>query len=304
MKKGTSFELLAKNIFEKLSRDSKYETVEHNVKLMGQDGPRQIDVLITANVAGLTLKTIIECKDYRSKISVGKIDALHSVMLDVNANKAVMVSTNGFSKTAIKKAERLGISLFTAHQALKEDWSIELEIPVNVKEVLPIKVNPKFIAKFSKGDTFHKESVYIINDVNIMDEFQRQWKEGVFGGVDHVDQGVYSFEIPGLEEPFYFRSVTGQKMFLEELNIEYKVQVGYYCGYLDQQENTKVLHDIIERKTQVFFESTSLFNYRENFQYSSKQLFPEGSSFSVECMAKPAFHFTAGTLNIGRIEKG
>ena len=176
MKAGTQFEKLAERIFAKLVNNPDYEKVEHNVNLEGKDGPRQIDVLITSQAAGMEIKTIIECKDYKGKVSVGVIDALHSVMQDVNANKAVAVSSNGFSSTAISKAKRLGISLYTAHEALSEKWKVDIEIPILVTEISSIDANPSFEAYFDEGTSIHNNSVFHVNDTNILDEFANYLK--------------------------------------------------------------------------------------------------------------------------------
>lgn len=300
MKKGTSFELMTKKIFEKLSENSQYETVEHNIKLEGKDGPRQIDVLISAKVAGMDIKTIVECKDYKSKISVGTVDALHSVMSDVNANKAVLVSTNGFSSTAIKKAKRLGISLFTAHEALKDDWAIDLEIPIIIKEVLPTEVTPYFSANFKKGDSFHKDSSYVINDINVLEAFKKQWAEEPLFDEMFKSGESYPFELKEVIPPFYMRSSKGSKLYLDEFSISFKVRLKYYCGYLNEQENTQVLKDVIENNTKVFFDLKAIFDYRTKFKSSAQPMFSEGSAFTIDCIAKPDFNIVGGTFSLTR----
>lgn len=301
MKKGTSFEILTKTIFEKLLGNSQYETVEHNVKLTGKDGPRQIDVLILAKVAGMEIKTIIECKDYKSKISVGTVDALHSVMLDVNANKAVLVSTKGFSSTAVKKAKRLGISLFTAHEALKDDWAIDIEIPILVKEIIPTQVNPTFKAFFQKGDSFHRDSSYVINDKNILDLFKNQWNETSSLVSDFKNGESYTFVANDISAPFYMRNSVGSKLYLDEFSVSYKVEVKYYYGYLNEQENTQVLNDVIENKTNIFFDFNSIFNYQDKLLVSETPLFPDNLALTVDCIAMPDFKFNGGNLNIEKV---
>jgi hypothetical protein len=50
---GLEFEKLAESIFNKLIKNPKYEKVEHNIKLEGADGLRQIDVLISNETIGI-----------------------------------------------------------------------------------------------------------------------------------------------------------------------------------------------------------------------------------------------------------
>lgn len=302
MTRGKEFELLTKSIFEKLSENSKFESVEHNVKLEGKDGPRQIDVLISAKVAGMELKTIIECKDYKSKISVGKIDALHSVMQDVNANKAVLVSKSGFSSTAMKKAKRLGISLYTAHEALKSSWTIDIEYPVTVKEITPIKVIPKFQANFERGDTFHKDSVYQINDMNVIDEFQKQWV-ATFDNDSVYEPGKhYDITVDTIKPPHYIRTSNGDKHYISDLSISFMVEVECFSGYLNEQENTQVLQDVLENETKVFVDLDNLIQYRDKLKKTDLLDFSSGSSFALNCVSKPKIQFLGGDINITKVD--
>ena len=114
---GKSFEGLTKHVFEILTANEELTSVEENVKLDGADGPRQIDVLVRSKVAGIDICTIVECRDYAKRLDITHLDALHSKMHDVNADKAVLVSRLGFSKKATNKAKRVGITLCTLNEA-------------------------------------------------------------------------------------------------------------------------------------------------------------------------------------------
>src|SRR5690606_23782735 len=109
-------------IFKKLIKNPAYENVEHNVKLNGSDGTRQIDVLVSSESVGIKFLTIIECRDFKNKLSISSIDGFHSKLVDVKANKGIIISRKGFSSKAISKAKRLGISLCTADETEKEGW--------------------------------------------------------------------------------------------------------------------------------------------------------------------------------------
>ena len=139
MKQGIKFEHLASEVFTILSKDNKHEKVEHNVMLGGPDGPRQIDVLISGSVGPFEVRTIVECKDYNKNVNVTALDALYSKLIDVNAQKAVLVARKGFSNGARKKAKRLGISLCTIHSMEHEKWKFDLEIPILITESFTLK---------------------------------------------------------------------------------------------------------------------------------------------------------------------
>ena len=121
---GKEFENLTHEVFAALSATRSDVKVERNVFLPSQltGDPRQIDVLLRSEVACLSMLTIIECRDYKKKLNVTYVDGLHSKLLEVAAHKAVFVTRRGFTKGAMRKAERLKITLCTPHQS-SEDFA-------------------------------------------------------------------------------------------------------------------------------------------------------------------------------------
>ena len=63
--------------------------------LYGQDGKRQIDILMTADLRPFKVKTIVGCRDYGKILDVTHIDGLHSKMQDVGAHQAAIVTRKG-----------------------------------------------------------------------------------------------------------------------------------------------------------------------------------------------------------------
>lgn len=223
MKNGEGFEKLTELIFSRLVNNPEYESVSHNIKLEGEDGKRQIDVLLTSKItAGIEIKTIIECKDYKNKVSIGVIDKLHSVMQDVNANKGIVVSVKGFSSKAISKAKRLGISLYTAHEALSDKWAIDIEVPIIVTEIMPKNFNPRFNVVLKQGDSFQNEAVFTVNDINIHDEFLKYWSGGRYDIKSILPEDEHDFLPSGLKSPFFIRNVSGEKVEIVNLRIHTK----------------------------------------------------------------------------------
>ncbi|MES2793269.1 MAG: restriction endonuclease, partial [Planctomycetota bacterium] len=74
-------------------------------------GGRQFDVTIRFRYGLHSYLTVIECKDYASKVSVEKIDAFVTKTRDANVNKAVFISSHGFQSGCFPVAERHGIQL-------------------------------------------------------------------------------------------------------------------------------------------------------------------------------------------------
>lgn len=74
---------------------------------------RQFDVTVRFKYGLHSYLTVIECKEYTSKVSVEKVDALvtKSRSVNANANKAILVSTRGFQSGCFPVAEQNGIQL-------------------------------------------------------------------------------------------------------------------------------------------------------------------------------------------------
>jgi len=302
LKAGTRFERLTEKIFAQLIKNPDYEKVEHDVKLEGKDGPRQIDVLITAKVANITIKTIVECKDYKGKVSVGVVDSLHSVMGDVNANKGVLVSSNGFSSTAIRKAKRLGISLYTAHEALSDKWKIDIEVPILVTEIASINANPTFQAFFNKGDQLHQNAIFNINDIDVIQSLKRDLKSFSPAGLVKYQKSEKGYCPSEIKAPFYIRDITGKKIPIDNFLIEFEVKKNYYFGYLNDQEDVVALRDIIENGLNIIFKTDFLIDYKNTLKKIKKEDIPSVGEISIECITEPEFSdYNIQSVNITKI---
>ena len=75
-------------------------TVLPNAKITGKYSKRsrQIDILVEDK--NTKEKTIIECKHYSKPVDIKDTEAFIGMYNDINANKGIMISSNGFSKSA------------------------------------------------------------------------------------------------------------------------------------------------------------------------------------------------------------
>jgi len=78
---------------------------------------REFDVVIKSKLNGYDMCIAIECKDYRSRVPIEKIEAFKSKCSTVKEiNKMVFVSARGYQRGAITQAKNFGIDLLTAEQ--------------------------------------------------------------------------------------------------------------------------------------------------------------------------------------------
>lgn len=99
---------------------------------------RQIDVSVRFKHGFYEYLMIIECKDYKKRVSVDKVEALRTKREDIGADKAIMVSPHGFQKGAIKAAKAYDIELFTLQEEVS-DWTRIVKEEI-VKYPFPTKI--------------------------------------------------------------------------------------------------------------------------------------------------------------------
>lgn len=83
---------------------------------------REIDVLISSEVAGYPVQIVIECKNEKTKVSIKEASDFIVKLEDVGIgySNAIMVSINGFSSIAQEKLNQKGIKTFV-FEGLTED---------------------------------------------------------------------------------------------------------------------------------------------------------------------------------------
>lgn len=113
-KNGKNLERLVRIVEEIYKTDSNTQIYSNYQVENISKNKREIDILIKSNVNNFEITIAIECKEYKSKISVDKIEAFNSKCLRIpEINKKIFVSENGFQKDAIDCAKSFGIELYT-----------------------------------------------------------------------------------------------------------------------------------------------------------------------------------------------
>lgn len=117
---GKTYEENVRDIFQAIidydnpDWDYKKISVKHNVTLPGKSGTtHQIDVFWEFEIGGISYKTIVEVKDWKSPVKQEQIHSFYSVINDIEGcSKGIFVSKNGFQSGAITFAKTNGINLF------------------------------------------------------------------------------------------------------------------------------------------------------------------------------------------------
>lgn len=101
-------------------------------RVMGRESntERQLDVTIRANVAGYGIFIVIECRDESRPIDVNGIGAFATKLQDVMANKGIMISTRGFTSSAVTMAKARGIATRSFIDTENADWRQDVAVSV------------------------------------------------------------------------------------------------------------------------------------------------------------------------------
>lgn len=281
--KSNKFEELVELFFKKIDTSPDY-SVHRNVKIAGPDGDRQIDILLEGKIGDLNIRTIIECKDYRGKVTVQKVDELHSKMVDVKAHKAVLVSYKGFSSTAIKKAHRLGIELCTIAEALSDSWAPRIDLPILIEEVTP-RLSFNFHVYLEKETTINLEDI-AINKISIAEAFHAHWNSISFPEALYTDKQIK--DILRITPPYSIEDVHKRSINIQNLELSVVYKKTRYFGNLSTLPNTLILQKIITNDSTILIDANQFLNYRSIFaEYAEDQSLPNELAIKYSCYTKP-----------------
>jgi hypothetical protein len=106
-------------------------TIEKNKKIKDKNSvEREFDLYWEYEMGGFTYKTIIECKNYKTSISIEKIDALLGKLHDLPDLKAVFATKKGYQSGALTKAKNNNIDLLIVREQNDTDWTDEYGNPL------------------------------------------------------------------------------------------------------------------------------------------------------------------------------
>jgi hypothetical protein len=141
--KWKRFEELVKKVQIDLAPDA---VVKINDKIIGiETGTiRQIDISVRQLIGNYDILVAIECKDYSRPVDVKDIESFIGMIQDIHANKGVIVSASGFTKTAKIRGEKVGLNLYRLVDTGDHDWQVMAYIPAVCNFIGPRKYSFAF----------------------------------------------------------------------------------------------------------------------------------------------------------------
>lgn len=234
MKPGTEYEFFVKDIYECLNRADGLTDVEiqHNVTLKGLSGiRRQIDIFWSFKRAGIPYKVAIECKDYKSRVSLDRVSAFQAVLDDLQGVKGIIATKIGFQKGAEDWAKKHGIQAMVIRHPIDEDWEGRVK-DIHLNIIASFVDNTRFNVVMDKertGGMVVPESLVLSSDTCV----SYSAIEGVFNepgtsSIGDLIKQLPHFDKETKEARYSFKFVDGvlnEKYPISELNVTYDVYV-------------------------------------------------------------------------------
>ena len=141
MSKGKDYEIFVQKLQQALLDSEEWTKqknikIEPNKKIIDNSGnEREFDLYWEYELAGFVYKTVIECKNYKRKITVGNIDELKGKIQNIPFEvKPVFATKTGYQKGAKKNARDNKIDLLIVREQRDEDWQTEDGTPL-IREI-------------------------------------------------------------------------------------------------------------------------------------------------------------------------
>ena len=134
LNQDTEYEKLTREVYEEILRTDGFDTilVKHNVNLAGKSTQKhQLDVYWEFKVVGLVHRVAVECKNYTSTITVGKVRDFAAALDDIGNIQGIFITKTGYQKGAKVFADHKGIAL----KMLREPTAEDLELALGIKTI-------------------------------------------------------------------------------------------------------------------------------------------------------------------------
>lgn len=171
MKQGRALELLVEKLERQLASDANV-VIESPKKIQDiQTGKlREHDVVLTYSQSHHELIIAIECKDRSRPVGVPDIEAFDNKCRYTNINQGIIVSSSGFAKTALGKANSMGIKCLELKEIVAASFLLpETAVYVHSKRIITASYTPMVdncaLRVADDYDIFDPEDNLITNEI-------------------------------------------------------------------------------------------------------------------------------------------
>jgi Restriction endonuclease len=272
--------------------------VTKNRKIVGPDGPREIDVLLESTIGPFRTCIAVECRDYRRKLNVQDVDGFESKMRDIKATQGIMVTRLGYSRTALQKARRVGIGLYTLNDSPESFRNAGAEIAISVSELsaknvsffcwpirgLPLVPWPGWISN----------RVYV-DQIDVAETVVRDILERSSAG--NVATRTATVWEPPARTQHTIVSSSNESFVADRVKVTYWPELTHYFGYLSDSPSTTALIEADKEAADIHYRQSELFDYRARFaQHDDLEHLPFDPMLKLHSVAKSDEVFFVGDV--------
>jgi Restriction endonuclease len=119
---GLSYDLLVQAIFQAINDQEEVANliVERDKTLQGKTTPHQIDVYWKFEKTGIVYETIVQAKDWKSRVKIGQLLEFKGILDDLPGQpRGIFVTRSGYQKSAKTFATKHGIILYELDESTK-----------------------------------------------------------------------------------------------------------------------------------------------------------------------------------------
>ncbi|EOI1004519.1 TPA: restriction endonuclease [Enterobacter roggenkampii] len=254
--------------YEELVRDIQYSlinaenipslnniNIEKNKKIKDRSGiDREFDIYWEFEIGGHTYRSVIECKDYSSPVSIEKIDAFIGKTNDIPGLKLIYATRTGYQSGAKIKAEQHNIRLLVIRDQQEKDWSDEDGNPYlkTIHFKMIAKTLPQILNFNTNIDKQWFQSQEIYTEEMIHNIFGRALNNSVFinNVTDNERYSIYDLQkllltkVKDIEYGTYNYNETIENGYIENEDATIKIKIsGYSCTYVYRKpmETTSII---------------------------------------------------------------
>ncbi|EFO0362531.1 restriction endonuclease [Escherichia coli O170:H18] len=243
--------------YEELVRDIQYSlfkaenipslkniNIEKNKKIKDRSGiEREFDIYWEFEIGGHTYRSVIECKDYSSPVSIEKIDAFIGKTNDIPGLKLIYATRTGYQSGAKIKAEQHNIQLLVIRDQQEQDWVDEDGTPLlksihfRMTAILPPRI-VKFNVYVDK-EWFYSQNEY--TESTLPNLFKTEYSNAIFIHNLSKDERYSIHDLSSLlmkkvENMAYGENIYAEKIdngYIENADSSIKMKIkGFDCKYI------------------------------------------------------------------------
>jgi hypothetical protein len=131
-------------VIERVTHDDGNVVVESPKRLPDKDTgqPREHDIVLTFTPHHHKLVMALECRDRSRKVGVPDVEAFYAKCQRTGIDRGIMVSSTGFTRTALTRAASYNIGCLSLDQAERLDWCLAPGVYVSQKRMMHVRLHP------------------------------------------------------------------------------------------------------------------------------------------------------------------